>query len=174
MNPRVPETVFVPRTQSPVLHMADLSRSVNAFVAKVNMLIEHGCFALLEIPQLRVEGTTAWGVWLRINSSQGAFSRCPRLLCGVLFHCANRTLTFHGNATLATNSLLPIFQKWTYEEIVHMDAPSRPYCTDRLDSALQADPDSISSGLDENPMEAANGAVSPGPTRMLDRQVSKT
>ena len=70
------------------------------------------------------------------------------------------------DATLATNSYPPIFREWRYEEVVHMGAPSRLYCADPLDSASQADPDSI---LDESPIEAEDGGASIGPTRMLDR-----
>ena len=85
--------------------------------SKINGLISDGRFASLGVPQIRVEGTTSWGVWLRINSQQGAFSRRPRLLCGVLFHVANRTLTFHGDASSAAGGLLPIFRDGTTDDI---------------------------------------------------------
>ena len=59
----------------------DMPRDV--FVARVNGLIASGRFSELGIPQLRIEGTTAWGAWLRINRAHGAFGRRPQLLCGV-------------------------------------------------------------------------------------------
>ena len=100
------------------------------FVQKVNSLIAEGQFAHLGIPQIRIEGTTAWGAWLRINHRHGAFGRRPQLLCGVLFHATNRTLTFHGDAVSAS-SLFPIFQEWTYEHSTSVPTTmSSPRCSE--------------------------------------------
>ena len=35
--------------------------SLDAFTEKVNVLIANGDFADLGVPQVRIEGTTAWG-----------------------------------------------------------------------------------------------------------------
>ena len=85
-----------------------VSMSLEDFVQKMIALIAQGCFAELGIPQARVAGATACGVWLRINSRHATFTRRPRLLCGAFFHIAKRTVTFHGNASQATR-LLPAF-----------------------------------------------------------------
>ena len=56
-----------------------------------------------------LEGTTAWGVWLRIDhwrASRGG----SRLWCEVLFGPVNRELTFHGVASVVTQLLLPLFE----------------------------------------------------------------
>ena len=76
--------------------------SLEAFIDKVNSLISEGRFAGIGVPQVRVEGTTAGVAWLRINHRHSAFGRRPQLLCGVLFHAAKRRLTFHGDASCAT------------------------------------------------------------------------
>ena len=117
--------------------------SIEDFVHRVNGLISAGRFADLGIPQVRIEGTTAWGAWLRINCRQGGFGWCPQLLCGVLFHASNRTLTFHGDAVSATSRLLPFFSSWTASTIAELAPP--PRVVPPLDSAFHADPDSVSS-----------------------------
>ena len=102
-----------------------LDMSIEDFVHRVNGLISAGRFADLGIPQVRIEGTTAWGAWLRINCRQGGFGWCPQLLCGVLFHASNRTLTFHGDAVSATSRLLPFFSSWTASTIAELAPPPR-------------------------------------------------
>ena len=65
---------------------------------------------------VRLEGQTAWGVWLRIDhwrASRGG----SRLRCGVLFHPVNRELTFHGVASVVTQLLLPLFEDWTFPSV---------------------------------------------------------
>ena len=52
------------------------------------------------------KGTTAWGVWLRVDQWPTTLGRHPRLQCGVLYHVANRTLSFHGIARDAVQFLL--------------------------------------------------------------------
>ena len=84
--------------------------SLDAIIEKTNDLIASGTFADLGVPQLRIEGTTARGAWFRINRRNGALGRRPQLLCGVLFHAANRTVTFHGDAFFSVRSLLPVFR----------------------------------------------------------------
>ena len=99
--------------------------SIEDFVHRVNGLISAGRFADLGVPQVRIEGTTAWGAWLRINCRQGGFGWCPQLLCGVLFHASNRTLTFHGDAVSATSRLLPFLSSWTASTIAELAPPPR-------------------------------------------------
>ena len=58
---------------------------------------------------IRIEGALAWGGWLRVDHWPTAFCRHPSLLCGVLYHVANRTLSFHVIATDAVQLLLLLF-----------------------------------------------------------------
>ena len=97
-----------------------VNMSFDAFIEKVNVLIANGDFADLGVPQARIEGTTAWGAWLRINRRQGAYGRRPQLICGVLFHAANRTITFHGDALSAVGSLVPLFRSWTSSRLADL------------------------------------------------------
>ena len=136
--------------------------SLDAFVEKMNDLIASGSFADLGIPQLRIEGTTAWGAWLRINRRNGALGRRPQLLCGVLFHAANRTVTFHGDAFSAVRSLLPVFRTWTSSCLAELSLPAPRACP--LDSASRPDPDSMSSPGGNNVVEVdEHGSVAPNP-----------
>ena len=65
---------------------------------------------------IRVESASAWGVWLRVDDWPTSLRRHPRLRCGVLYHVANRTLSFHGVAD-AVQFLLPLFESWTYSSL---------------------------------------------------------
>ena len=98
----------------------DMSR--DQFIEKVRQLIAEQVFDQIGHPEIRLEGQTAWGVWLRVNHWSGAMSRRPRLRCGVLYHVANRTLSFHGGADVARRMLLPIFADWTFSSL--HDCPS--------------------------------------------------
>ena len=71
------------------------------------------------------------------------FGRRPQLLCGVLFHAANRTFTFHGDALAAGSNLLPVFQSWIVENVSELPLPSLQ--EPPLDSASLPDPDAVSS-----------------------------
>ena len=84
-----------------------------------------GRFNHIGHPNVRLEGQTAWGVWLRVDHWRGAHSTRPRLRCGVLYHVANRELTFHGSAIDVTQLLLPIFEEWTYSTMNQMPS-ARP------------------------------------------------
>ena len=117
--------------------------SREGFIGRINALVAEGRFAHIGVPQIRIEGTTGWGVWLRVNCPQGAYSRRPRLLCGVLFHIENRSLTFHGDATSAADALLPLFQSWTFSSAANMNAESSELPP--LDAVSRRDPDSESS-----------------------------
>ena len=72
--------------------------------ATVNAMITAGHFNHIGEASVRLEGQTAWGVWLRIDhwrASRGA----SRLRCGMLYHPINRELTFHGVASVGTQFL---------------------------------------------------------------------
>ena len=56
------------------------------------------------------EGASAWGVWLRVDNWPTAVGKHPRLRCGVLYHVANRTLSFHGVGWDAVQFLVPLFE----------------------------------------------------------------
>ena len=81
--------------------------------ATVNEMIVVGRFEHIGHASIR-EGTTAWGVWLRVDQWPTVLGRHPRLRCGVPYHVANRTLSFHGNGRDAVQLLLPFFEDWTY------------------------------------------------------------
>ena len=137
--------------QTHLTRYSDLS--LEAFIDKVNSPISEGRFAGIGVPQVRVEGTTAWGAWLRINHRHSAFGRRPQLLCGVLFHAANRRLTFHGDAFCATQHVLPLFESWTTEQITELSIAHHQATA--LDAVSQLDPDSISSRNSDE--DCANG-----------------
>ena len=80
-------------------------------------MIQAGRFEHIGRASIRLEGSTAWGVWLRIDQWSTALGRRPRLRCGVLYHLANRTLSFHGIAADAVRFLLPLFEDWTFPAI---------------------------------------------------------
>ena len=121
--------------------------TLEAFTDKVNGLISQNVFAGIGVPQIRIKGTTAWGAWVRINHRHSAFGRRPQLLCGILFHAANRRLTFHGDASCLTRQVLPLFGSWTSEHITGLSAPHGQAVA--LDAVSQPDPDSQSSGNSE-------------------------
>ena len=91
--------------------------SLDTYHATVNEMIAAGRFEHIGHASIRVEGTTAWGVWLRVDQWPRALGRHPRLRCGVLYHVANRTLSFHGIARDAVQFLLPLFEDWTYSSL---------------------------------------------------------
>ena len=109
--------------------------STDVYCATVNSLIAAGRFNHIVEAIVRLEGQTAWGVWLRIDhwrASRGG----SRLRCG-LFHPVNRELTFHGVASVVTELLLPLFEDWTFPSVEllpsarppqhgHLDDPSVP------------------------------------------------
>ena len=69
------------------------------YYATVNAMITAGRFNHTGEASVRLEGQTAWGVWLRVDhwrASRGA----SRLRCGVLYHPVNCELTLHGLSLL--------------------------------------------------------------------------
>ena len=66
---------------------------------------------------VRVEGASAWSVWLRVDYWPTALGRHPRLRCGVLYHVANRTLSFHGVGRDAVQFLVPLKESWTFSSL---------------------------------------------------------
>ena len=93
-----------------------LEMSTDEYCATVTSLIAAGRFNHSGEPSVRLEGHTAWGVWLRIDhwrASRGG----SRLRCGVLFHPVTCELTFHGVASVVTQFLLPLFEDWTFPPV---------------------------------------------------------
>ena len=60
-------------------------------------MISQGRFEHIGRASIRLEGATAWSVWLRIDGG----------------HVANRTVTFHGVARDAARLLVLLFEGWT-------------------------------------------------------------
>ena len=79
---------------------------LDTYYATVNEMIAAGRFEHIGHPSIRVEGTTAW--------HSTVLGRHPRLRCGVFYHVANRTLSFHGRARDAVQFLWPLFEDGTY------------------------------------------------------------
>ena len=65
------------------------------------------------------------GVWLRINHWDSSQGRRARLRVGVLYHVGNRTLTFHGSASVVRQLLLPLFQDWTHATVASLPSVSQ-------------------------------------------------
>ena len=87
--------------------------SLDNYYATVSEMVSLGQFEQIGHATVRIEGASAWGVWLRVDHWPTDLGRHPRLRCGVLYHVANRTLSFHGVAD-AVQFLLPLFESWTY------------------------------------------------------------
>ena len=75
--------------------------------ATVNGMVLARAFEHVGHAFVRVEGATAWGVWLQVDYWPTALGRHPRLRCCVLYHVANRTLSFHGVGRDAVQFLVP-------------------------------------------------------------------
>ena len=99
---------------------------LDVYYARVNGMIQSGVFEDIGRATIRLEGGTAWGVWLRIDHWSTALGRRPRLRCGVLYHLGNRTLSFHGIADDAVRLLIPLFEGWTSSSITQL--PSVQSC----------------------------------------------
>ena len=93
-----------------------LEMSLDNYYATVSEMVSLGRFEHIGHATVRVEGASAWGVWLRVDHWPTSLGRHPRLRCGVLYHVANRTLSFHGVAD-AVQFLLPLFESWTYSSL---------------------------------------------------------
>ena len=91
--------------------------SLENYYATVNGMVLAGAFEHVGHASVRVEGATAWGVWLRVDYWPTALGRHPRLRCGVLYHVANRTLSFHGVGRDAVQFLVPLFESWTFSSL---------------------------------------------------------
>ena len=90
---------------------------LDSYNARVQEMIQAGRCEHIGRASISLGGSSAWGVWLRIDQWSNALGRRPRLRCGVLYHLANRTLSFHGIATDAVKFLLPLFEDWTFPAI---------------------------------------------------------
>ena len=93
---------------------------LDVYFARVNGMIQSGVFEDIGRATVRLEGGTALGVWLRIDHWSTALGRRPRLICGVLYHSANWTLSFHGIADDAVRLLISLFERWTSSSITQL------------------------------------------------------
>ena len=92
-------------------------------------MISRGRFEHVGRASIRLEGTTEWGVWLRIDQWSSALGNRQRLRCGALYHVANGTVTFHGVARDAAKLLVPLFGGWTVPSISQLPSVQQ----DRVD-----------------------------------------
>ena len=115
-----PHSEFGPPRLTRFLEMP-LDRYVNIVTAMIN----DGRFSHIGHGVLRLQGQTAWGVWLRINHWDSSQGRRARLRVGVLYHVGNRTLTFHGSASVVRQLLLPLFQDWTHATMASLPSVSQ-------------------------------------------------
>ena len=65
-------------------------------------------------------------VWLRVDHWPSAVGRHPRLRCGVLYHIADRNLSFHGIATDTVQ--LPLLGSWTFSSLPQVPLSSVARC----------------------------------------------
>ena len=93
---------------------------LGVYYARVNGMVQSGVFEDIGRATVRLEGVTAWGVWPRMDHWSTALGRRPRLRRGVLYHMANRTLSFHGIADDAVGLLIPLFEGWTSSSITQL------------------------------------------------------
>ena len=94
-----------------------LEMSLEQHYSTVNAMVNEGRFEHNGHATIRVEGASSWGVWLRVDHWPSAVGHHPQLRCGVLFHVANRTFSFHGIGSDAVQFLLPLFVSWTYSSL---------------------------------------------------------
>ena len=102
----------------------DMPRDV--FINRLQNMIDQGEFSHIGSAEVRVEGSTAWGVWARVSHWPGGLGRHRRMRCGVLYHVANRSCTFHGSARDALQLLLPLFESWTYASMTDLPSVRTP------------------------------------------------
>ena len=67
---------------------------LGACCARWNQMVSQGRFKHIRLGSISLEGATAWSVWLRVDQWSTALQNRPRLMCGALFHVANRTVSF--------------------------------------------------------------------------------
>ena len=185
-NPSIGSTVSPPPTPGSGLEPVRFTRFVDLsrdqFVAKLHQLIAEHVFDHIGHPIIRLEGTTAWGVWLRLNNWNGARSRRASLRCGVLYHVANRTLTFHGGADDCRRQLLPIFAGWTYSSIVDcpsMQPPSNgnpevldeDFSDEDDDRGVADEPAEVRAAVRASPLRTGRHAASSPDVESLTREV---
>ena len=110
--------------------------SLDSYYAHLNQMIRQGRFEHIGHASIRLQGATAWGVWLRIDQWSSALGNRPRLRCGALYHVANRTVTFHGVARDAARLLVPLLEGWTVPSISQLPSVQR----DRVDVVVPVEP----------------------------------
>ena len=93
---------------------------LDAYCARVNGMIDTGQIEDLGCSSVRLEGSTAWRVWLLVDEWRTALGCRPRVRCGVLYQLANHTLSFHGVAVDVVRFLLSMYEAWTDYAITHL------------------------------------------------------
>ena len=111
---------------------------LDVYYARVNGMIRSWVFEDTGRATIRLEGGTAWGVWLCIDHWSTVPGRRPRLRCGVHCHFANRTLSFRGIADDAVRLLIPLFEGWTSSSITQL--PSVRSCRQSTPSNVPPPP----------------------------------
>ena len=85
-------------------------------------MVSSGSFEHIGHASIRVEGSSACSVWLRVDHWPTALGRHPRWRYGVLYHVANRTLCFHGRCQGCGSVIALLFENWIF--FVHPQLPS--------------------------------------------------
>ena len=98
----------------------------DVFINRIQNMIDQGEFSHIGSAEVRVEGSTAWGVWARVSHWHGGLARHRRMRCGVLYHVANRSCTFHGSARDALQLLLPLFESRTFASMTDLPSVRTP------------------------------------------------
>ena len=143
------------------------------YVQRVQSMIDAHAFDDIGQPNLRIEGPTSWGVWLRISEPSRSESGRPcRIRCGVLYHVAQMKIFLHGEEQATRQMLLPLFEPWTY---VSLDAcpdrrPGAEFHVPRpliLDGPVPSSVSNVPSSADSVPCSEAHPAGPPTPAACL-------
>ena len=143
------------------------------YVQRVQNMIDAHALDDIGQPNLRIEGPTSWGVWLRISEPSRSESGRPcRIRCGVLYHVAQMKVYFHGEEQATRQMLLPLFEPWTY---VSLDAcpdrrPGAEFHVPRpliLDGPVPSSVSNVPSSADSVPCSEAHPAGPPTPAACL-------
>ena len=122
---------------------------LDVYCARLSGIVDSGHFEHIGRACIRLEGATAWSVWLSVDQWATMLGNRPRLRCGALHHFANRTVSSHGAASDALSFLLLLFVDWTCSSITQLpsswtiqestDPPLASRCP--LPSAVLPEPD---------------------------------
>ena len=135
--------------------------SLDTYYARLNRTVSQGRFKHIGRATFRLEGATAWGVWLRIDQWSTGGGNRPRLRCGALFHVASRTVSLHGAARDAVRFLLPIFENWTVATMSQLSSVQQDQIHDVAHPPLEP-------ALHGDQYVAAVACIGQGPTEVDD------